>query len=157
MSKEMREDLGLATPAKEPVTIATSPTTTIPAPPPPPPAVETNESGSRKPKASKKRKPVPSSFLPDTPVTSRTNSVSASVSGEPAQLAAEDESVHEDSAANAPEAAMRASEQLLSVDAAEAGRRLALRLLSGQDAVELLASVAALEQQLQQANPYPNP
>ena len=97
MSKEMREDLGLATPAKEPVTIATSPTTTIPAPPPPPPAVETNESGSRKPKASKKRKPVPPSFLPDTPVTSRTNSVSA----EPASRRPSDESMHEDSAANA--------------------------------------------------------
>ena len=38
------------------------PTTTIPAPPPPPAAV-------------KKRKPVPQSFLPDTPITRQTNSV----------------------------------------------------------------------------------
>ena len=149
MSKEMREDLGLATPAKEPATIATSPTTTIPAPPPTPPAVA-NESGKPKPKGSKKRRPVPPSFLPETPDTSRTNSVSA----EPAQLAAGEanQSAHEQPTANGPEAAVRASEQLLSVDAAEAGRRLAVRLLSeGQGAEELLASMAETEQQLQQA------
>ena len=64
MSKDLREDLGLSTPAKEGATLATSPTTTIPAPPPPPAAVETDEPRKPKPKGVKKRKPVPQSFLP---------------------------------------------------------------------------------------------
>ena len=107
MSKDLREDLGLSTPAKEGATLATSPTTTIPAPPPPEPAVETNEPRKPKPKGGKKRKPVPQSFLPDTPVTSRTNSVSTELAGEEERGNAATAS---EAAAAAPEVAAAAPE-----------------------------------------------
>ena len=139
MSKEMREDLGLATPAKAPAATATSPTTIshdhdrrAPVATPPPAAVEANESGKPKPKGGKKRKPVPPSFL-DTPVASRTNSMS-----EPAPLVA-GEGAADSAASLAGEESTRVrdAEQLLSVDAAEAGRRLAVQLLEAE-AEELL-------------------
>ena len=134
MSKEMREDLGLATPAKAPAATATSPTTIshdhdrrAPVATPPPAAVEANESGKPKPKGGKKRKPVPPSFL-DTPVASRTNSMS-----EPAPLVA-GEGAADSAASLAGEESTRVrdAEQLLSVDAAEAGRRLAVQLLEAE-------------------------
>ena len=140
MSKEMREDLGLATPAKAPAATATSPTTIshdhdrrAPVATPPPAAVEANESGKPKPKGGKKRKPVPPSFL-DTPVASRTNSMS-----EPAPLVV-GEGAADSAASLAGEESTRVrdAEQLLSVDAAEAGRRLAVQLLEAQGAEELL-------------------
>ena len=139
MSKEMREDLGLATPAKAPAATATSPTTIshdhdrrAPVATPPPAAVEANESGKPKPKGGKKRKPVPPSFL-DTPVASRTNSMS-----EPAPLVV-GEGAADSAASLAGEESTRVrdAEQLLSVDAAEAGRRLAVQLLEAE-AEELL-------------------
>ena len=139
MSKEMREDLGLATPAKAPAATATSPTTIshdhdrrAPVATPPPAAVEANESGKPKPKGGKKRKPVPPSFL-DTPVASRTNSMS-----EPTPLVA-GEGAADSAASLAGEESTRVrdAEQLLSVDAAEAGRRLAVQLLEAE-AEELL-------------------
>ena len=139
MSKEMREDLGLATPAKAPAATATSPTTIshdhdrrAPVATPPPAAVEANESGKPKPKGGKKRKPVPPSFL-DTPVASRTNSMS-----EPAPLVV-GEGAADTAASLAGEESTRVrdAEQLLSVDAAEAGRRLAVQLLEAE-AEELL-------------------
>ena len=134
MSKEMREDLGLATPAKAPAATATSPTTIshdhdrrAPVATPPPAAVEANESGKPKPKGGKKRKPVPPSFL-DTPVASRTNSMS-----EPTPLVA-GEGAADSAASLAGEESTRVrdAEQLLSVDAAEAGRRLAVQLLEAE-------------------------
>ena len=148
MSKEMREDLGLATPAKAPAATATSPTTIshdhdrrAPVATPPPAAVEANESGKPKPKGGKKRKPVPPSFL-DTPVASRTNSMS-----EPAPLVA-GEGAADSAASLAGEESTRVrdAEQLLSVDAAEAGRRLAVQLLEAEELLEgqLATAKAAL-------------
>ena len=148
MSKEMREDLGLATPAKAPAATATSPTTIshdhdrrAPVATPPPAAVEANESGKPKPKGGKKRKPVPPSFL-DTPVASRTNSMS-----EPAPLVV-GEGAADSAASLAGEESTRVrdAEQLLSVDAAEAGRRLAVQLLEAEELLEgqLATAKAAL-------------
>ena len=103
MSKQMREDLGLATPPKDPAIVAPpKDQTTIPAPPPPP--LESNESEKPKSKGSKKRKPVPPSFLPDTPDSRTTSAEQAE------QALSAKESAGEQAAANTLEAT-RASER----------------------------------------------